>query len=115
MKRRQQAMNSGSMMRGASGTMPNGQFTPGVAQFSAPRAIDEDPYGPFGGRGRPAASQDSWRSPYEASGRDFGAASAGPLSPAAQFGERFAPPAQAAASPGRFGDRTNADRGAGQG
>lgn len=61
MRKRQQSMQSGAMMRGAKGMVPNGQFTPGVAQFSAPRAIDDDPYGPFGDR-RQGTSRDGWRS-----------------------------------------------------
>eukprot|EP00634_Sargassococcus_sp_CCMP2135_P011517 CAMPEP_0198653954 /NCGR_PEP_ID=MMETSP1467-20131203/7391_1 /TAXON_ID=1462469 /ORGANISM="unid. sp., Strain CCMP2135" /LENGTH=594 /DNA_ID=CAMNT_0044389931 /DNA_START=1 /DNA_END=1785 /DNA_ORIENTATION=+ len=45
MKRRQQSMTSGAMMRGANSTASS--FTPSVAQFSAPRTVEEDPYGPF--------------------------------------------------------------------
>ena len=46
MKRRQQNLQATSMMRGAGGAggAASAQFTPGIAQFSAPRAIDNDPY-----------------------------------------------------------------------
>ncbi|KAJ8604491.1 hypothetical protein CTAYLR_000991 [Chrysophaeum taylorii] len=69
MRKRQQSMQSAAMMRGASGMLPNGQFTPGVAQFSAPRAVDDDPYGPFGDRGdawRPALASASMAGPHAA-------------------------------------------------
>ncbi|KAJ1445202.1 Tub family-domain-containing protein [Pelagophyceae sp. CCMP2097] len=73
MKRRQQSMQSGAMMRGAGSGAPSpaGSFTPGVAQFSAPRAIDDDPYGPFSANGRAAAP---WR---PSTATDY---TAGPLS-----------------------------------
>jgi hypothetical protein len=52
MKRRQQSLaTSGSMMRGGAMGASGASFTPGVAQFSAPRAVEDDGYG-FRGWGR---------------------------------------------------------------
>jgi tubby-related protein 1 len=101
MQRRQQALQASTMSRGAT-TTDGGTFTPGVAQFSAPRAQKHvDPYGAFGRSSRRATSDEpdpDWGSRKNQE-KDYSARNV--TREDRQFGERFAPVQGEHASPYR--------------
>lgn len=101
MQRRQQALQASTMSRGAT-TTDGGTFTPGVAQFSAPRAQKHvDPYGAFGRSSRRATSDEpdpAWGSRKNQE-KDYSARNV--TREDRQFGERFAPVQGEHASPYR--------------